>query len=312
MSLWLDGLLPEEESARLMDHLAACPACQRCLAELTAIRAAMAPAPIAAPEGFARSVMDQVAQTRQERPRTIRFPRWRRWAALAACCALAAAGLWGLQGQKGDSSAQDAAPAAYNGVGALPAESGGGLGSAARGPEDLDGGGETDDARSADTAPEAGQAEEDCPAGEVPSAAPPVENAAGEDGSDGWDLVDYETARSLFGPGLPACTEEDFWGYVPEVTDAGTDACAVVTYVFSWGTVTVEDLTRLEASKYPTGGGTSVERSGAAFSLEDAGGGETLVHYAPSGEEGLAYTAQFDSHTEPETVLDLLLSLNGG
>ena len=85
MSLWIDGLLPEEDRRRLMDHLAECPDCRRCFADLTAIHDAMDPAPIAAPADFAGRVMDQVRGTPQERPRTVPFPRWRRWAALAAC-----------------------------------------------------------------------------------------------------------------------------------------------------------------------------------------------------------------------------------
>ena len=324
MSLWIDGLLPEEDRRRLMDHLAECPDCRRCFADLTAIHDAMDPAPIAAPADFAGRVMDQVRGTPQERPRTVPFPRWRRWAALPACCAVIAAGLWGLRNRSPSSG--DAAPALYNDAGAPPAAGGGAESASAAdsaAPEDrscdLDGGAPADDAASFDPELSAGQTEGSCPAGEAPDTAtlsPTEAPTAAESQTAGQELVDYETASDLFGPGLPACTEESFLGYAPEEADSGSgeaeSGCAAVTYVFSWGTVTVEDLSRRGASKQHAGGETSVERGGAAFLLEDAGGGETLVRYAPGGEEGLAYTARFDSQTEREAVFALLLDLEGG
>ena len=96
ISAFIDGEITEPERAKLMEHMAACPACQSYFDDQIAIHDALTGLEAQAPANFSEQVMARVRATPQERPqeeKRIVFPSWRRWAALAACCALAA-GVW--------------------------------------------------------------------------------------------------------------------------------------------------------------------------------------------------------------------------
>lgn len=97
ISAFIDGEITEPERAKLMEHMAACPACQSYFDDQIAIHDALTGLEAQAPADFSEQVMARVRAMPQERPqeekKRIVFPSWRRWAALAACCALAA-GVW--------------------------------------------------------------------------------------------------------------------------------------------------------------------------------------------------------------------------
>lgn len=95
ISAFIDGALAERDRAALMEHMAACPACQGYFDQQIALHdALLADAEaICPPEDFAADVMARVRFTPQEKRKQTAV-RWQRWAALAACCALAALALW--------------------------------------------------------------------------------------------------------------------------------------------------------------------------------------------------------------------------
>ena len=121
----LDGKLTEAERQELETHLAECPACRACLADLRAIRDALGQLDTPAPAGFADRVMEQVRATPQARPekKTVRLPR-RRWIAAAAACLALAVGLWALRPDTvpaGSLAREGGGPAPYDADGGLDA-----------------------------------------------------------------------------------------------------------------------------------------------------------------------------------------------
>jgi len=136
ISAFLDGELSGEDRAELMEHMAACPSCQRYFDDLVAIHDALDQEEAPVPEGFAEQLMARVGETEQEKPRkAIKASHWRRWTAMAACCALAMLGLWGLRSIQGDQAVmRDAMPAiapyAADGAGVPQALDGGETGNA--------------------------------------------------------------------------------------------------------------------------------------------------------------------------------------
>ena len=93
-----------------MEHMAACPSCQRYFDDLVAIHDALDQEEAPVPEGFAEQLMARVGETEQEKPRkVIKVSHWRQWTAMAACCALALLGLWSFRNAQGNQkAAQDA------------------------------------------------------------------------------------------------------------------------------------------------------------------------------------------------------------
>ena len=79
----VDGELLPEERTRLMDHLAACPACREQYTQLMAIHTAFADWDVDVPEGLTDAVMEQIHAQRR-RPRR----RWVQLGVAAACCAV--------------------------------------------------------------------------------------------------------------------------------------------------------------------------------------------------------------------------------
>ena len=95
ISAFIDGALAEDERAALMEHMAACPACQEYFDQQIALHDAMLAdaEEIQPPEDFAADVMARVRFTPQNK-RKKPVVRWQQWVALAACCAIAAVALW--------------------------------------------------------------------------------------------------------------------------------------------------------------------------------------------------------------------------
>ena len=91
LSLKLDGMLEPEEARALEEHLACCPRCRALERELSAIHTALPELEeYKAPEGFARSVMERVADL-EEKPKVVplfRRPQVRALMGLAACAVL--------------------------------------------------------------------------------------------------------------------------------------------------------------------------------------------------------------------------------
>lgn len=94
ISAFIDGVLPEADRERLMEHMASCPACQAYFDDQIAIHDAFVRGEAPAPERLASAVMAQVCSTPQRAKRKPILLRWQSYAALAACCALVVLGLW--------------------------------------------------------------------------------------------------------------------------------------------------------------------------------------------------------------------------
>lgn len=94
ISAFIDGVLPEADRERLMEHMASCPACQAYFDDQVAIHDAFVHGEAPAPERLASAVMAQVCSTPQRAKRKPILLRWQSYAALAACCALVVLGLW--------------------------------------------------------------------------------------------------------------------------------------------------------------------------------------------------------------------------
>ena len=94
ISAFIDGVLPEADRERLMEHMASCPACQAYFDDQVAIHDAFVRGEAPAPERLASAVMAQVCSTPQRAKRKPILLRWQSYAALAACCALVVLGLW--------------------------------------------------------------------------------------------------------------------------------------------------------------------------------------------------------------------------
>jgi Putative zinc-finger len=94
------GIATGEERARALDHIAGCPRCRRCLAEVAEVAdELLLLAPTAEPPiGFESGVLERLeAETRRRRRRRSQRPRWRRaLAPVAAALAAAAAALAGV------------------------------------------------------------------------------------------------------------------------------------------------------------------------------------------------------------------------
>ncbi len=92
LSLRLDGMLEPEQEQELEEHLALCPQCRRLADELAAIHSALPQAEeLEAPQGFAQSVMEQVAALEEKKPKVVplfRRPQVRALMGLAACAVL--------------------------------------------------------------------------------------------------------------------------------------------------------------------------------------------------------------------------------
>ena len=78
----VDGDLLPEERARLMEHLASCPACREIYGQMMAIHTAFASWEEEAPPGLTEAVMNRI-HTRRRHPR-----RWLSLGVAAACCAV--------------------------------------------------------------------------------------------------------------------------------------------------------------------------------------------------------------------------------
>ncbi|MCF2661710.1 anti-sigma factor family protein [Pseudoflavonifractor phocaeensis] len=111
LSARLDGELTPEEERELEAHLAVCPACRALGSRLAAIHSAFPELEkVAAPEGFARGVMDRVRASESAKPKVIplfRRPQFKALAGMAACLALCL-GVYqaGLPGQSRKDAAQ--------------------------------------------------------------------------------------------------------------------------------------------------------------------------------------------------------------
>lgn len=85
ISEYLDGALNEKEQQLLLEHIEGCEGCRAYLAELAAMRDALAELPEAElPEGFHASVMEKV----KAKKRAKRALLWKRYVPAAACAAI--------------------------------------------------------------------------------------------------------------------------------------------------------------------------------------------------------------------------------
>ncbi len=125
ISEYLDGALKEKEQQLLLEHMGNCELCRAYLAELTAMRDALAELPeVELPEGFHESVMEKMRAKKRAKKTLL----WKRYAAIAACAALVFLGSVRLMPEFGANSAAPEAAAggadmaAQAEEGAAPAE----------------------------------------------------------------------------------------------------------------------------------------------------------------------------------------------
>ena len=97
LALRLDGDLTREEARELEEHLSACPDCRAAGAQLAALQAPFDElGDIAAPEGFAQSVMERIRK--EARPKVIPLFKRHQVRALVglAACLVLAVGIYGI------------------------------------------------------------------------------------------------------------------------------------------------------------------------------------------------------------------------
>ena len=127
-------------------------------------------------------------------------------------------------------------------------------------------------------------------------------------------IVNYETAKAYFMHPIISCKRNDFTGYSVliynpsgNISEQGTK-CLSVTYLFTNGSVVLKDQD-ITGKVTPTG--KKYEYQGKTFYVHtpEFNGDQIRIGYFPTGESGIAYQAHFNSGTDVNMIMDLLLSL---
>ena len=126
--------------------------------------------------------------------------------------------------------------------------------------------------------------------------------------------VDYNTAKSYFGHSIVPCNRSDFTGYsVLLVSPNGNNneqgtKCLSLTYLFTKGSVVLYDQGKT-GKITPTG--NRQEYRGKIFYVHtpEFNGDNIRIGYYPTGESGVAYQANFNSGSDVNEIMDLILSL---
>ena len=126
--------------------------------------------------------------------------------------------------------------------------------------------------------------------------------------------VDYNTAKTYFGYPIVPCNRNDFTGYsVLLVSPNGNNdkketECLSVTYLFTNGSVVVQDQGKT-GKITPTG--KQYEYQGKTFYVHtpEFNGDNIRIGDYPNGDSGIAYQAHFNSGTDVNEIMDLMLSL---
>lgn len=127
-------------------------------------------------------------------------------------------------------------------------------------------------------------------------------------------IVGYDTAKAYFKHSILPCNRNDFTGYsvllvIPNENnnESGTD-CLSLTYLFTNGSVDLRDQNKT-GKVTPTG--KQYEYRGRTFYVHtpEFNGDQIRIGYYPTGESGIAYKAHFNSRSDINEIIDLILSL---
>ena len=126
--------------------------------------------------------------------------------------------------------------------------------------------------------------------------------------------VGYDTAKAYFGHPIVPCNRNDFTGYnvllvIPNEnnTEDKTD-CISVTYLFESGSVDLRDQDKT-GKVTPTG--KKYEYCDRTFYVHtpEFNGDNIRIGYYPTGENGIAYQAHFNSRADMNEIMNLIISL---
>ncbi|MBR4048913.1 MAG: hypothetical protein IKK09_00285 [Clostridia bacterium] len=127
-------------------------------------------------------------------------------------------------------------------------------------------------------------------------------------------IVGYDTAKAYFGHPIVPCDRSDFTGYnvllvIPKENNNESETnCLSVTYLFTSGSVDLRDQDKT-GKVTPTG--KKYEYCDKTFYVHtpEFNGDNIRIGYYPTGENGIAYQAHFNSRSDMNEIMDLILSL---
>ncbi|MBQ7100995.1 MAG: hypothetical protein IJN81_05135 [Clostridia bacterium] len=127
-------------------------------------------------------------------------------------------------------------------------------------------------------------------------------------------VVGYDTAKAYFGHPIVPCDKSDFTGYnvllvIPKENNNESETdCLAVMYLFTSGSVDLRDQNKT-GKVTPTG--KQYEYYGKTFYVHtpEFNGDNIRIGYYPTGENGIAYQAHFNSRADINEIMDLILSL---
>ncbi|MBQ3602837.1 MAG: hypothetical protein IJA02_03255 [Clostridia bacterium] len=127
-------------------------------------------------------------------------------------------------------------------------------------------------------------------------------------------IVKYDTAKKYFNHPIIPCDRSDFTGYnvllvsPKENNNESETECLSITYLFKNGSVDLRDQNKT-GKVTPTG--KEHEYRGKTFYVHtpEFNGDNIRIGYYPTGENGIAYQAHFNSRSDINEIMDLILTL---
>ena len=122
-----------------------------------------------------------------------------------------------------------------------------------------------------------------------------------------YAIVNYVMAKSYFGYSIVQCSDPNLLYYQLGRYNDGEQARFIdMSYVFSWGRITLTDQSRGGFVAYDTQTHTAQEYGANTFWVSNADSGSVVL---PQTGSNLIYTAQFDNTVTASEVFELMLQL---
>lgn len=133
--------------------------------------------------------------------------------------------------------------------------------------------------------------------------------------------VDYNTAKAYFGHDIVPCSRNDFIGYSVNLTgynirlvdsDGNNNEqetkCLSLTYLFTKGSIVLYDQGKT-GKITPTGNRQEYRGKTFYVHIPEFNGDNIRIGYYPTGTSGIGYQAHFNSGSDVNEIIDLMLSL---